>query len=180
MNRSFLVAAVLVAGLSSAACDAASDPVGHSEQAIVNGTLAPGDVAVVGLAHRAVTCEPNPTSIECSATLVAPRVVVTAAHCLGFAPPNAFEVFFGASFEEGGLAIPVVGGRAHPAYDAVTHANDIAVLVLESDAPATIVPIPMRTVALPDLTGSTVRMVGLVSRMPLRARPACGAPVPPA
>jgi hypothetical protein len=158
LSRSRLVVTVLV-GLSSAACDG-TDHVGRSEHAIINGTPAPDDVAVVGLAQRVPICGGNPTAIECTATLVAPRVVVTAAHCLGSNPPNVFQVFFGASFDDGGVLIPVVGGRAHPSWDAATHANDIAVLVLESDAPSTITPIPMRTAALPGLTGSPVRMVG--------------------
>jgi MYXO-CTERM domain-containing protein len=157
--RRALVAILLVGSLSSA-CDDSPEATSRRELAIIDGTPAPDDVAVVGLGHRVVTCTEHPWFIECTGTLVAPRVVVTAAHCLGVDPPNALQAFFGASFADGGVAIPVVGGRVHPQYDPVTHANDIAVLILETAAPATIAPIPLRTTPLPDLTGTTVRMVG--------------------
>jgi len=115
---------------------------------------------VVGLAHRDPSCGHEQAAIDCTGTLVAPRVVITAAHCLAFDPPNVDEVFFGASFSDGGVSIPVIGGRTDPDYDATTHAHDVAALILASDAPAGTVPVPLRRAALPDLTGATVRMVG--------------------
>ena len=152
-------AALVVAfGLAASACDDAGSRVSGDEQSIINGAPAPNDVAVVGIGQRSVGCGADAWSIECTGTLVAPRVVVTAAHCLGLAPPNAQQVFFGASLSEGGIVIPVVGGRAHPQFDPTTHANDIAALILESDAP--VAPIPMRATPLPDLTGTDVRLVG--------------------
>lgn len=157
MRRSSFLAAV-IAGLVAPACD---DPrLGHREQAIINGTPAPSDVAVMGLAYHQSSCGQDISYIDCSGTLIAPRVVVTAAHCFGFDPPNVHHVFFGTSFAAGGTLIPVVGGRVHPDYDATTHANDIAALILESDAPSSIAPIPLRRTPLPDITGTTVRMIG--------------------
>lgn len=114
---------------------------------IVGGSPAPDEHAVVGLTRHPVSCEPS-VAIDCTATLVAPRVVVTAAHCLGFDPPNVYDVFFE------GTTIPVVGGHAHPDYDPTTFAHDIAVLLLASDAP--VAPMPMRIEALPDLTEVTI------------------------
>lgn len=145
-------------GLAAAACgDLPSQAV--AEQAILDGTPAATDVAVVGIAQRTTACGGGESAaIACTGTLVAPRVVVTAAHCLGLAAPNAHQVFFGASWADGGVIIPVIGGRAHPQFDPSTHANDIAALILESDAPAP--PIAMRAEPLPDLTGTDVRLVG--------------------
>jgi secreted trypsin-like serine protease len=153
--RTLLLLATLV-GIGG--CD--SDRLASDEQAIIGGTADPGDPAVIGLAYREVSCGPDVTYIDCTGTLIAPRVVVTAAHCLGFDPPNVHQIFFGSSFSAGGALISVVGGRAHPDYDAASHANDIAALILETDAPPGITPIAMRTTALPDLTGTTVKMVG--------------------
>lgn len=124
---------------------------------IVGGTPAPDEVAVVGLSRHPVSCTPS-IAIDCTATLIAPRVVITAAHCLGFDPPNVYDVFFGASVEQGGTTIAVVGGRAHPDYDPATFAHDIAVLLLASDAPVN--PAAVRIEALPDLAGSDVTLVG--------------------
>ncbi len=143
---------------SITACQSAE--LGTTEQAIIGGSPSANDSAVVGIAPRQLDCGQDITSISCTGTLIAPRVVVTAAHCLGYDPANGFSVLFGASATAGGTLIPVVGGRAHPDFDTESHANDIAVLILESDAPAGVTPIPMHTTALPDLTGTTVRMIG--------------------
>lgn len=124
---------------------------------IVGGTPAPDEVAVVGLARHPVSCTPA-VAIDCTGTLIAPRIVVTAAHCLGFDPPNVYDVFFGPSVEQGGTTIAVVGGHVHPDYDEATFAHDIAVLILASDAP--VAPAAVRIEALPDLTGSDVTLVG--------------------
>ena len=119
---------------------------------IVGGSPAPDEDAVVGLSRHAVSCEPQ-VAIDCSATLIAPRVVITAAHCLGFDPPNVYDVFFE------GTTIPVVGGHAHPDYDPNTFAHDIAVLLLASDAP--VAPMAMRIESLPDLTEVTIAGYGI-------------------
>jgi secreted trypsin-like serine protease len=131
---------------------------GVSEQSIIGGAPAPDERAVVGLSRHATSCTPS-TLIDCSATLVAPRLVVTAAHCLGLDPPNVYQVFFGAAVEQGGELIDVVGGHAHPGFDATTFANDIAALILARDAPAGVTPVSLNR-ALADLTGTDVTLVG--------------------
>jgi hypothetical protein len=124
---------------------------------IVGGSPAPDEDAVVGLARHPLSCEPQ-IAIDCTATLIAPRVVITAAHCLGLDPPNVYDVFFGASVEQGGTTIAVIGGHAHPEYDPNTFAHDIAVLLLASDAP--VAPMAVRIEALPDLAGADVTIAG--------------------
>ncbi len=138
-----------------AACTA---DVSTAPSAITNGSDAPDDEAVVAVIHRSVRCDPESVPLECTGTLVAPRVVVTAAHCLEMGPANALEVYVGASYPGGGVRVPVAVGRAHPLFDSATHANDIAVLILGGDAPAS--PVPMRSDALPDLAGTDVRVAG--------------------
>lgn len=129
-----------------------------TETAIVAGVPAPDDHAVVALVRRSVACQPEITGVECTATVIAPRVIVTAAHCVGGAPANALEVVFGPDLWTSTTRIPIVGGRAHPEWNPETHANDIAVLILGATAP--IAPIAVNRTALPDLTGTDVRLVG--------------------
>ena len=124
-----------------------------TDQAIVNGAPAPGDEAIVALLHRSARCEPDATPVECTATVVAPRVVITAAHCVGDAPTNSLEVFIGANVVGPGRRIAVVGGRIDPTWDPVTHANDIAALILAEDAQ-----VPPLALATP--TAIDVRLVG--------------------
>jgi uncharacterized protein (TIGR03382 family) len=124
-----------------------------TDQAIVNGAPAPADEAVVALLHRSTSCEPDATPVECTATVVAPRVVITAAHCVADAPTNALEVFIGANVAGPGRRIAVIGGRIDPTWDPVTHANDIAALILADDAQ--VVPLALAAASAID-----VRLVG--------------------
>ncbi len=127
-----------------------------AQQPIVGGALS-NEPAVVALLRRSVSCHPDATPVECTGTLVAPRVVITAAHCVGDAPVNALEVFFGTDVLGTGTRIAVIGGRAHPDWNPQTHANDVAALILASDAP---VPPIALAATLPDLTNTDVRLVG--------------------
>jgi MYXO-CTERM domain-containing protein len=128
--------------------------------AILGGTPTVDDAAVVGLAYQPTSCGASPIAIHCTGVVIAPRVVLTAAHCLGGNPPNAIGVFFGEVLDASTASlVPVVGGRAHPGFDEATHANDIAVLILASDA-AGVTPLAIQRDPLPDLSGQSVRIVG--------------------
>lgn len=129
-----------------------------TQAAIVGGDPAPDDHAVVAIVRRSVGCQPSVATVECTGTVIAPRVVITAAHCVGGGPPSALEIVLGPDVVTSTMRIGVAGGRVHPAFDPVTHANDLAVLLLDADAAVT--PIVAHSTDLPDLTGTDVRLVG--------------------
>ena len=138
----FTSAALLIACQTSPETDSA-------EQAVTNGTDDPGDPAVVALLA-------SPEQAACTGTLVAPRVVVTAGHCVN---RGMFDVFFGTAPAMGGETISVIDSRAHPQFDFSTLTYDIGVLLLDHDS--TVPPVPMWTGTFDDsIIGRTVRFAG--------------------
>lgn len=128
------------------------EPLAKHESAIVGGTPAP-DEAVVAI--RYVDGE-----LRCSGTVIAPRVVLTAGHC-GIHAGNyyGYEVFFGPDTKGPGQRLAVVDAVRHPAFDGPSFGNDLALLFLAAEAPAT--PKPLRTGPLtPTDVASDVRIVG--------------------
>jgi V8-like Glu-specific endopeptidase len=127
-------------------------PPGTAEVPIVNGVPDDRDEAVCALVLA--------DEVFCTGTLVAPRVVLTAAHCVRRGI-NVADAFFGKEALPGqdGGRFPVVKAKAHPAYNDETLANDIGVLLL--DGLPGMEPALMNTVAFEKaFLGQTTRLVG--------------------
>jgi hypothetical protein len=126
---------------------------GRTVAAITHGTSDDDDFGVVALTLA--------THVYCSGTLVSPRVVVTAAHCMTQA---SARVFFGAAPELGGEFVDVQDVQRPSTFDPSFNASDIAVLRLTWPAPTRARPWPLWSAPFdPTLVGRPVRVIGFGS-----------------
>ncbi|WP_240359285.1 S1 family peptidase [Pyxidicoccus trucidator] len=163
----FLVSALaaLLACQSVAEESPASTPRTDSRP-VVAGSDAPDDTAAVALIARRTRCAGEPPVLLCSGALIAPDVVLTAAHCLAiFGPEGPHEVYLGQVLlpqpepSPRGRFARVARALIHPDYDATTHAYDVALLRLAAPVDVTPFPLPESTSVIPT-AGASVRVVG--------------------
>lgn len=122
--------------------------VGSARSAIVNGTPTSAYPAVGYLTYGGGSF--------CTGTVIAPRTVVTAAHCVEDSTSGGFYFAFGASDRSPERSIRVRRATLHPMWDSFRLLNDIALLELEEDAGVDPVPVLFDR----PTTGWTVKLVG--------------------
>jgi V8-like Glu-specific endopeptidase len=114
---------------------------------------------VVAIGVRRVGCGER-LAVHCTGTLVGPRLVLTAAHCVS--DPrlgSSLEVMFGSDVASSGSRfMRVTQAVRHPDYRGDGDAADLAVLVL--DGAALVAPVALGEQPLDGTVGASVRVVG--------------------
>jgi V8-like Glu-specific endopeptidase len=127
------------------------------QQAIVRGTVDPGDPAVMEMFGIAGT-----KTVRCTVTLVTPRVVLSAAHCVRDAGRTAkFGIFPGGDDRKvtGKDLLPTTAAVADPAYpNDPNDGHDIGLIVLAT--PLKIAPVPINRAPLTNAVGKQAKMIG--------------------
>jgi len=101
--------------------------VDRQSSSIVGGYTYEGMPAVGALAYNG--------SQHCTGTLIGPRKVVTAGHCVEGFSASRMQFVIGPSLSQAQYVLDVASIEAHPLYNGSSITNDIGLVILAEDAP---------------------------------------------
>jgi hypothetical protein len=130
IQTAFCVAAIVVF-FTGAGCETAvfveDLPPEQNYQRIVGGQSFTGLPAVGALIRNGYT--------HCSGTLIGPRLVLTAAHCVSGVYASSLRFVIGPSVGDAQHVLQVSAAQAHPNFSFSSISNDIGVVTLSQNAP---------------------------------------------
>jgi hypothetical protein len=146
---------LIASAIIGCGCEAPRSPVEAVEQPIVAGMPDPGDPAIMELLSNK-----GNLWARCTATLVTPRVLLTAAHCFVETPGFRRAVFPGnddRNFTEKDL-LPLEATAYDPDYRVARQGHDFGIVVLASPLP--IPPLRINRAPIDKAQGKIIRYVG--------------------
>lgn len=150
----------------------ADGELGERAQAIIGGQVSSGDPAVAALIF---TYEGGRTAL-CTGTLIAPDVVLTAAHCLDGQEPLSRTAYFGTTpfgRDDDAIAeIDIVDFTYDIGFDIdnLEAGHDIGMVRLASPVPA-VDPVPLNYMPTTAMMGQSIRLAGFGRTEPIPADP---------
>ncbi len=155
----------MLSGVAACASPVAEETVGVSRSPIIGGTATAGTPSVMALYARKPGAD---SGALCTTTLIAPRVLVTAAHCVATATVGEgaeFKALIGSDLNDANnrpRVVNVTAVRWDEAFNekAPQEGHDIGIAILE-EAITDITPMPINLEPLADsLTGADIHLVG--------------------
>ena len=142
--------------LGAVACGSSGENTARVSEPIIGGSVDTSDAAVVALSQPS-------TGMLCSGALVAPSLVLTAAHCVSGLEASSLQVLVGSDVTSPDQTVAVTASLVYPTYlgesEGVLGGVDLAFVSLAT--PLSLTPVPVRTDTTDaELTGADVTVIG--------------------